>query len=97
MEQPLFVEAVKNGGYRILVLVQPGAKQNQAAGVQDGRLKVRLRAQAIENKANEALVLFLSELTGLPKSSLELSAGHSSRKKTIRVKAGFEPVWRDLE
>ena len=97
MDQPSFVEAAKDGGYRILVWVQPGAKKDSAVGVLEGRLKVKLKAQAIENKANEALVSFLSKLTGLPKSSLELSVGHSGRKKTIRVKAGFEPDWRGLE
>ena len=97
MGLPPFAEAAKDGSVRLLVWVQPGAKRDATAGVADGRLKVKLKAQALENKANEALVAYLAGLMGLPRSALALSAGQTSRRKTIRVQAGFEPDWRALD
>lgn len=96
-QRPSFAEPAKDGGYRVLVWVQPGAKRDGLNGVVEGRLKVKLKAQAMENKANEALVAYLARLLGLPKSALELTVGQSSRKKTIRVSGGVEPDWRSLE
>ncbi|MBI4807068.1 MAG: DUF167 domain-containing protein [Desulfovibrio sp.] len=97
VDRPPYAGEAKGGGLRVLVWVQPGAKQDAAVGVVDGRLKVKLKAQAQENKANEALVVFLAKCLGLPRSSLELTSGQTSRKKTIRVKEGFEPDWRALD
>ena len=97
VDRPAFAERVKDGGYRVLVWVQPGAGRDSLIGVVEGRLKVKLKAQPQENKANEALVAYLARLLKLPKSALELSAGQASRKKTIRVREGVEPDWRGLE
>jgi len=97
MPLPPYVQAAKDGGYRMLVWVQPGAKRDEASGIQDGRLRVRLKAQAQDNKANTALVSFLAGLMGIPKGGLELASGQTNRRKTIRVLPGYEPSWRDLE
>uniref|UniRef100_A0A7C3W7X9 UPF0235 protein ENR59_00650 n=1 Tax=Fundidesulfovibrio putealis TaxID=270496 RepID=A0A7C3W7X9_9BACT len=93
---PVFAETAKDGAIRIQVWVQPGARQDATAGVVDGRLKVKLRAPAVENKANTALVAFLAGLLGLPKSALELSNGQTGRKKTLRVRPGEKPDWTGL-
>ena len=42
--------------------VQPGAKRSEFAGKHGERIKVRLAAPAVEGKANDALVEFLSQL-----------------------------------
>lgn len=97
MDLPSYAQADKDGGYRVLVWVQPGAKREGPAGVVEGRLKVKLRAQALENKANQALVEFLAKRLGIPRNALELTAGLSSRKKTVRVKAGATPDWRSMD
>lgn len=97
MTLPPYAETAKDGAIRLLVWVQPGAKKDAVEGVVDGRLKVKLKAQAVENKANEALVAYLAKRMGLPRRALDLSAGHTSRKKTIRVEPGFGPDWRTLD
>ena len=97
MDAPSYAEAAKDGGYRVRLWVQPGAKQDAVQGVVDGRLKLKLRAPAVDNKANAALVLFLSKYWGLPRSALEISAGQTGRKKTIRVSPGYMPGWREME
>lgn len=93
MEPPVYAQPDKQGGWRIKVWVQPGAKRDEAVGLVDGSLKVRLRAQAQDNKANEALVAFLAHELGLSKSALELASGQASRRKTLRIRPGETPAW----
>ena len=95
-QPPPFAEQAKDGGYRILVWVQPGARQEGPVGVVDGRLKLRLKAPAVDNKANDALLAYMAKALGLPKSALELAAGHTGRRKTLRVHPGKEPDWSAL-
>jgi len=76
-----------------MVWVQPGAKKNELAGLHQECLKIRLSAPAVDNKANTALVEFVAALLGLKRSQVSLEAGHTSRRKTLRVLAEKEPIW----
>jgi len=73
--------------------VQPGAKRDELAGLHQECLKIRLSAPAVDNKANQALVLYVAGLLGLKRSQVSLTAGHTSRNKTLRVLAEKEPTW----
>ncbi len=46
-------------------------------------LKVKVRAVAEDGKANEAVINLLAEAFELPKSSLEITRGFTSRNKVI--------------
>ena len=72
-------------GVQFAVRVVPGASKNEAAGIQDGALKVRLTAPPVEGKANRACVAFLADLLGLRRPALSITSGEKSRKKTITV------------
>lgn len=72
-------------GLSFTVRVVPGASKNEAAGVQDDVLKVRLTAPAVEGKANRACVEFLAGLLGVRRSALSIASGEKSRKKTVTV------------
>lgn len=65
--------------------VQPGAKADALAGVQDGVLRVRLKAPAIEGRANEALRTFLAECFQTSKTRVEITRGEAGRLKQVRV------------
>jgi uncharacterized protein (TIGR00251 family) len=67
--------------------VQPGATRTEVAGLHGGRLKVRLAARAVEGRANEALVGFLSERLETPRRSIVIVAGERSRSKRVSVDA----------
>src|SRR6267154_41483 len=67
------------------VRVQPRAKKDEIAGEMGGALKVRLRAPAVEDRANEALVEFLAPLLKTPRSAVRILSGESSRKKRIGI------------
>jgi uncharacterized protein (TIGR00251 family) len=67
------------------VHVVPNAKVDSVVGVHGGAIKIKLRAPAVEGKANTALVRFLAEQVKLPRHSIVLERGHRSRDKLIRV------------
>ncbi|MFH1887935.1 MAG: DUF167 domain-containing protein [Pseudomonadota bacterium] len=73
----------RDGGLLFRVQVQPRASKNQAAGLLGDALKLRLCAPPVEGAANKACVEFFAKALGLSKSGVEITAGHSSRKKTI--------------
>ena len=50
-----------------------------------GALKVRLRAPAVEDRANEALVEFLAQLLKTPRSAVRILSGERSRTKRIEI------------
>jgi uncharacterized protein (TIGR00251 family) len=67
------------------VHVVPNAKVDSVVGMHGGAIKIKLRAPAVEGKANTALVRFLAEQVKLPRHSIVLERGHRSRDKLIRV------------
>ena len=78
---PLFVTAAKEGGWHLHVRVQPGAKKSEFAGLMDGRLRIRLAAPAVENKANKELLAFVARSLGLRISKVSLLSGETGRQK----------------
>jgi uncharacterized protein (TIGR00251 family) len=74
------------GGVRIAFHIQPSAKKTEVVGLHDDALKLRLAAQPVDGKANDALVKFLAGELGVPKSAVTITHGHSGRKKLLEVK-----------
>ncbi len=72
-------------GLRIAVQVTPNASKSEAIGAVEGVLKIRLKAQPIEGKANEALIRFIADQLDVAKSRVSLARGLSSRQKIIEV------------
>jgi uncharacterized protein (TIGR00251 family) len=69
---------------KLSVSVQPNSKE-ESLTVKDGRIKIRLRAKAVDGAANKALVIFLAKQFSIPRSSVILIAGHKSRHKVVEV------------
>ena len=67
------------------IKVIPRSSQNKVMGVKNGILKLKLTAPPIEGAANEAVINFLAEWFGRPKSSIELMKGEQSRNKLVRL------------
>ena len=74
----------------LAVRVQPRARKDEISGVMGGALKVRLRAPALEDRANEALCEFLAELLKTPKAAVRILSGHHSRSKRVEVRGVTE-------
>ncbi len=69
----------------IKLKISPNASKNEIIKT-DEMVKVKVTAQPIENKANKALIEFLSKNFKVPKSSIEIVKGETSKEKTILFK-----------
>jgi uncharacterized protein (TIGR00251 family) len=76
--------------------VQPGAKVTAVAGEHGGRLKLKIAAPPVDNKANAHLLSWLAAQLGVPKSAVRLVRGEASRQKTIAVR-GIDRPWLVIE
>jgi len=70
---------------KIVLYCQPGARQTQLAGLHDGKPKIQLKAPPVDGEANKALVAFVSQLCGVPKSAVSIELGASGRTKRVEV------------
>jgi uncharacterized protein len=69
-----------------LVRVQPRASKDEIAGEMGGALRVRLRAPATEDRANEALLEYLAELLKTPRAAVRILSGGRSRTKRLEIR-----------
>jgi len=74
------------GGVELRVWVQPGAARSEIAGLHGEALKIRIAAPAQEGRANQALVEFLADLLGLPKSRVSILRGEKTREKVLLLR-----------
>jgi hypothetical protein len=74
-------------GWLLAVHAQPGAKRSEVAGLHGDALKIRVAAPPAEGRANEELTSFLAGALGVPKKSVTVVRGATSRRKTILVSA----------
>lgn len=70
---------------KIVLYCQPGAKQTQLVGTHDGKPKIQLKAPPVDGEANKALIVFLAQRCGVPKSAISIEMGTSSRTKRVVV------------
>lgn len=74
-----------DGAVTFDVLVQPRASRAKLGPVHDGRLKVAVTSPPVDGEANAAVIELVAKSLGVAKSAVEVVAGASSRRKTIRV------------
>ena len=54
-------------------------------GEHDGALRVRVAAPPVEGAANVELVRLLARALGVPSRAVEITSGHASKTKLVRV------------
>lgn len=69
-------------GLVVRLRIVPNSSKNEIV-LEDEFIKVKVTAQPIENKANKALVEFLSKQFKVPKTSIEILKGDTSKEKTL--------------
>lgn len=69
----------------LTIYLQPSAKKSEIVGLHDGHIKIKVNSPPIDGKANEALILFLSEFLNIPKSTIKIISGEKSRIKKISI------------
>ncbi len=75
----------KEDGLIIKLKISPNASKNEIIKSDDG-VKVKITAQPIDGKANKCLIEFLSKQFKIPKSSIEILRGETSKEKTLLIK-----------
>jgi len=75
------IKKVKEG-IVVNLRISPNAKKNEIIKEND-TVKVKITAQPVEGKANKALIEFLSKNFKIPKTSIEILKGETSKDKTI--------------
>lgn len=69
-------------GLVVQIRIVPNSSKNEII-LEEEFVKVKITAQPVENKANKALVEFLSKQFKVPKTSIEILKGHTSKDKTL--------------
>jgi uncharacterized protein (TIGR00251 family) len=72
-------------GVTFAVKVHPRAKKNTITGELGTALKLSLTSPPVDGRANEACIEFLANLLKVPRSSVTIASGQTSRQKVIRV------------
>lgn len=67
------------------VRVVPRASQSKVVGEHDGALRVRVAAPPVDGAANEELVRTLARALSVPVRDVEITGGHTSKVKQVRV------------
>jgi uncharacterized protein len=76
---------VKEEQARIVIQVQPNARQNEVICFRNGALHVRIAAPPINGKANQELIKFLSDILGVSKNKLTIEKGMTSKRKVLAI------------
>ena len=83
-KQPYKWMTIKDNKVIIEVKVVPNSSKNFISN--EGEfLKVKLTAPPVDNKANKALIEYLSKLLKIPKTSIVLQSGATSKNKRIEL------------
>jgi uncharacterized protein (TIGR00251 family) len=79
-------------GWTIAIHAQPGARRTEIVGQHGDRLKVRVAAPALEDRANAALIAFAAERLGITRSKVTLVRGAHARDKLLAVPPDCDPM-----
>lgn len=71
-------------GLILKVKIVPNSSKNDII-LEDSFIKVKVTAQPIENKANKALIEYLSKTFKIPKTNIEIIKGETSKEKKLML------------
>jgi uncharacterized protein (TIGR00251 family) len=84
-------------GIILKVFVQPRSSKNMIAGQHGDALKIKLTAPPVDDAANKMCVQYLAKCLKIPKSSIEIISGHTSRTKRLLLHCKNEKNASDAE
>jgi len=70
---------------RITIKVQPRAKVTRLAGKFGAAYKLQLAAPPVDGRANDECVRFMAELLRVPRASVRIVIGLTSRLKVVAI------------
>jgi uncharacterized protein len=75
-----------SNGIILKVFVQPRSSKNMIAGQHGDALKIKVTAPPVDDAANKMCVQYLAKWFKVPKSSIEIISGHTSRTKRLLLR-----------
>lgn len=72
------------------VHVVPRASRSEVVGEHNGALRVRIAAAPVDGAANEGLIRILALAFKVSRTAVQITAGHTSKLKLVRI-AGAGP------
>jgi len=72
-------------GILVRVILHPRASKTAIVGIYREMLKVQVTAPPVDDSANEMLIDLLSDVLKIPKSSIKIIIGKTSRQKILRI------------
>ena len=72
-------------GIIIKIKIVPNSSKNDII-IEEEFIKIKVTAQPIENKANKALIEFLSKKFKIAKTNIEILKGETSKEKTLLIR-----------
>jgi len=79
-----------DGGVNLTVKVVPNSSKSEIVEKTEEFVKIKLKSQPIEGKANKELVNFLSDFLKVPKSKIEILRGEKNKLKIVKIKGEAE-------
>ena len=70
---------------RVSLRVQPKASKDRIVGKTENGWRIALTAPPVDGKANRACLVFLSKLLRVPRTSIHIVRGETSRQKLVEV------------
>lgn len=70
---------------KIQAHIRPGSRHHERVLLADGVYEVRVKARAIDGKANEAAVKLLAKHFNVAPSRVNILRGHTSKHKLISI------------
>jgi uncharacterized protein YggU (UPF0235/DUF167 family) len=72
---------------RIAVRAKPGSSRTRVGGAYgpDRQLIVAVTAQAVDGKANDAVIRAVAEALDVPRRTIDVAIGHTARSKVLTV------------
>ena len=68
------------------VLAVPNSSITSIVGEHDHSLKIKLAAPPVDGKANQLCLKYLAKQLKIAKTSLDITSGHSSKRKQIIIR-----------
>ncbi len=75
---------------KLKIRITANAKENKIRGIEGDELKIYINATPEKQKANKALIDFLSKEWNIPKRYFCLLSGHTTKNKLLEIDA-----WED--
>jgi uncharacterized protein len=75
---------------RLTLKVRAGTRQTQFAGRYADAWRLHVAAPPVDGKANEAIVRFLADLAGIPRSAIRIVSGATASTKILELN-GISP------